>query len=118
MTRLDRGQIGKANGIDITVKSSGGLFRALAPTWDMVLGYKRQTMSETDYIARYRPILDSVSVDVWTALAATPTCTLLCYCPTGVFCHTHLAIEYAQMRYPDWFTDGRATTSLPRRYTL
>jgi len=37
MTRLDRGQIGKANSIDITVKSSRGLFRALAQrgTWSL-----------------------------------------------------------------------------------
>ena len=81
MTRLDRGQTGKANGIDITVKSSRGPFRAFAPTWDMVMGHKRRDLSDEEYIARYRPILDRVQLAVWTALAATPTCTFLCYCP-------------------------------------
>ena len=81
MTRLDRGQIGKANGIDITVKSSRGPFRAFAPTWDMVMGHKRRELSDEEYIARHRPILDRVQLAVWTTLAATPTCTFLCYCP-------------------------------------
>lgn len=39
MTRLDRGQMGEAKGIDTTVKSSRGQFRALSPTWDMVMGH-------------------------------------------------------------------------------
>ena len=118
MTRLDRGQIGKAKGIDITVKSSRGPFRAFAPTWDMVMGHKRRDLSDEQYIARYRPILDRVPLAVWAALAATPACTFLCYCPPGVFCHSHVAIEYALARFPDWFIDGRASASIPRRYTL
>ena len=81
MTRLDRGQIGNAKGIDISVKSSRGQFRAFAPTWDMVMGHKRRDLSDEEYIARHRPILDRVQLAVWTTLAATPTCTFLCYCP-------------------------------------
>ncbi len=81
MTRFDRGQIGKAKGIDISVKSSRGQCRACAPTWDMVMGHKRRDLSDEEYIARHRPILDRVQLAVWTTLAATPTCTFLCYCP-------------------------------------
>ena len=53
MTRLDRDQIGNAKGIDISVKSSRGQFRAFAPTWDMVMGHKRWDLSDEAYIARY-----------------------------------------------------------------
>jgi len=118
MTRLDRGQIGNAKGIDISVKSSRGQCRACAPTWEMVMGHKRRDLSDEEYIARHRPILDRVQLAVWTTLAATPTSTFLCYCPPGVFCHSHVAIEYALARFPDWFIDGRASASIPRRYTL
>jgi len=38
--------------------------------------------------------------------------------PTGVFCHSHVAIKYALARFPEWFTDGRASASIPRPYTL
>ena len=81
MTRFDRGQIGNAKGIDISVKSSRGQCRACAPTWDMVMGHKRRDLSDEEYIARHRPILDRVQLAVWTTLAATPTYTFLCYCP-------------------------------------
>ena len=81
MTRLDREQIGNAKGIDISVKSSRGQCRACAPTWDMIMGHKRRDLSDEEYIARHRPILDRVQLAVWTTLAATPTCTFLCYCP-------------------------------------
>ena len=81
MTRLDRGQIGNAKGIDISVKSSRGQCRACAPTWEMVMGHKRRDLSDEEYIARHRPILDRVQLAVWTTLAATPTYTFLCYCP-------------------------------------
>ena len=81
MTRFDRGQIGNAKGIDISVKSSRGQCRACAPTWDMIMGHKRRDLSDEEYIARHRPILDRVQLAVWTTLAATPTYTFLCYCP-------------------------------------
>ena len=38
--------------------------------------------------------------------------------PTGVFCHSHVAIKYALARFPEWFPDGRASVSIPRPYTL
>ena len=118
MTRLDRGQTGKANGIDITVKSSRRPCSAGGPTCVPVPAHKRRGLSGGVDGARYRPILDRVPLAVWTALAARPACTFLCYCPPGVFCHSHVAIEYALARFPDWFVDGRASASIPRRYTL
>ena len=45
------------------------------------MGHKRRDLSDEEYIARHRPILDRVQLAVWTTLAATPTCTFLCYCP-------------------------------------
>jgi hypothetical protein len=109
MTRLDRGPPRASS-----VKSSPRFGLA-----DLGHGqHKRRDLSDEEYIARYRPILDRVQLAVWTALAATPTYTFLCYCPPGVFCHSHVAIEYALARFPEWFTDGRASASIPRRYTL
>ena len=42
MTVLTRGQIKPGViGIDTTVKSAIGLWRSFAPTWSMVMGWKR-----------------------------------------------------------------------------
>lgn len=111
MTRLTRAQIqAGVLGLDTTVKSSTGLGRAFAPTWDMVMGYKRGTLSDAQYTEQYIHILDRVPASVWDQLAAAPAQTVLCYCRAGIFCHTHLLIAYAVRRWPERFSDGR-----PRR---
>ncbi|GJL52753.1 MAG: hypothetical protein NPIRA01_39800 [Nitrospirales bacterium] len=107
MTILRRAQIGKAEGIDTTVKSAKGLWKAFAPTWDMVMGVKDGRISEAQYTEQYQAILVSVRAEVWDALAQQEQATLLCYCRDGWFCHTHLIIEYAVKRWPDRFGDGR-----------
>lgn len=57
MTRLRRAQIRPgAIGIDTTVKSAQGIWRAFAPRWDMVLGYKNGTLNWQDYCAHYAQI--------------------------------------------------------------
>ena len=114
MTKLMRGQIGKATGIDTTVKSSHGHYRALAPTWDMVMEYKSGRMSPTEYTSLYQQILTCVPNTVWDALVAQPDQTLLCYCRDGQFCHTHLIIDYLLAQDPERFCDARTTASRPR----
>jgi hypothetical protein len=109
MTTLRRAQIRRGVvGIDTTVKSAHGLWRAFAPTWDMVLGVKRGTLSEAEYTVQYEAILSRVPAAVWDALAAEPEQLLLCFCRDGWFCHTHLLISWAVRHDPARFRDGRA----------
>jgi len=114
VTKLTRGQIGKATGIDTTVKSRHGLYRALAPTWGMVMEYQNGRMSATQYTDLYLTILARVPQVVWDALAAQPDQTLLCYCRDGQFCHTHLIIDWLLAQDPERFCDARTTASRPR----
>ena len=107
MTILRRAQIGKAEGIDTTVKSAKGLWKMFAPTWAMVLGVKEKRMSEAQYTEQYLAILANVNAHVWDELANHEQATLLCYCRDDWFCHTHLIIEYACTHWPDRFSDGR-----------
>lgn len=107
MTRLNRAQIGKADGIDTTVKSAQAPWKAFAPTWSMVMGVKEGRLTEEDYTAQYTTILATVPANVWEALAQPDHATLLCYCRDGWFCHTHLLIEYAVTHWPERFCDGR-----------
>ncbi|HBP88747.1 MAG TPA: hypothetical protein DD706_13735, partial [Nitrospiraceae bacterium] len=107
MTILRRAQIGKAGGIDTTVKSAKGIWKAFAPTWAMVMGVKDGQTSETQYTDQYQTILANVKAEVWDALAQQEQATLLCYCRDGWFCHTHLIIDFAVKQWPERFCDGR-----------
>ena len=108
MTKLMRAQIGRGvQGIDTTVKSAQGIWRALAPRWEMVLGHKKGVVSDAEYTEQYVQILNAVPANVWDTLAALPEARLLCFCRDSWFCHSHLIIEYAVRRWPERFQDGR-----------
>lgn len=102
MTKLMRAQIGRnVIGIDTTVKSAQGIWRAFAPRWEMVLGYKNGTVSEAEYTVQYEQILTRVPD------------TVCCYCRSRSFCHTHLIIDFAVRHWPDQFQDGRDPAQIP-----
>ncbi len=118
MTILTRAQIRPGVlGIDTTVKSAQGPWRAFAPRWDMVMGFKQGTVSWPAYCADYAQILARVPMPVWDSLAAAATQVLLCYCPNGAPCHTHELIAYAVRQFPARFRDGRpAPVITPRLF--
>jgi hypothetical protein len=116
MTILTRAQIRPGVlGIDTTVKSAQELWRAFAPRWEMVIGYKNGHVSEANYTEQYEEILERVPANVWDRLADGETQTLLCYCRDGWFCHTHLIIAYAIEHWPELFRDGRAPGHIPSK---
>jgi DNA polymerase III epsilon subunit-like protein/uncharacterized protein YeaO (DUF488 family) len=112
---LKRGQIGRARSgllLDVTAKSATGWATAFAPTWEMVSGHKGGTMGDSEYRRLYGEILDAAGEAAFERLwqfGADGTVKLLCYCPDGRFCHTHLLVDYAVKRYPKWFSDGRTS---------
>lgn len=80
--------------LDTTVKT-GDL--KVAPTWDMVLAYKRGELSSDDYQKEYQLILeDSMKEypDYWEELLQIPNLALLCFCKSGAFCHRVLLKEH------------------------
>jgi len=79
--------------VDITVKSGNPIF---APTWQMVMGIKKGTMTEDEYTEKYLAIMDSHEEEYldWLEESAGQQIALVCYCPEGAFCHRLLLKEH------------------------
>ena len=84
-----------ADRLDITVKGQDPLGRILAPTWNMVMGVKKGTITEAEYTMAYIPILLNAIRDENVAKQIKERykngLTLVCYCRSGDFCHRLLA---------------------------
>ena len=116
MTKLRRAQIRPGvQGIDTTVKTARGLWRAFAPRWDMVMRFKQGTLSWSAYCVEYAQILARVPMVVWDTLAAEPEQVLLCYCRDHAPCHSHEIIAFAVQQFPERFRDGRTTPVVTAR---
>lgn len=80
--------------VDTTVKS--GTVK-LAPTWEMVLPYKKGELSEEDYTKQYLEILEKSytdNLDWWDDFLLQDRIALLCFCKAGAFCHRLLLTEF------------------------
>lgn len=80
--------------LDTTVKSGEAL---LAPTWNMVLGHKAGTISDSEYEALYIAMLEERIIafpDFFDWLTARTEIALGCYCKAGAFCHRHLIVKF------------------------
>lgn len=80
--------------IDITVKSSTGIWRDAAPTWPMVLGYKRGTITKEQYTEKYKGIMGRFffkhGPEILKFLENNKKIALACYCRLDSFCHRNL----------------------------
>jgi len=109
MVDLTRAQIRRGViGVDVTVMSSKGHAKSLAPTWELVMGHKNGTLSDDDYAYAYGALLRMVPSVSWEWLQSQAdednNVTLLCYCKDGKFCHTHMIGLFAQSIMPDTFS--------------
>ena len=85
--------------LDITVKANTPPGDILAPTWDMVKGYKDGTLTQWEYAVKYFALILSRSMQNQPAFNTTFSAivtnrqqlTLVCFCPVGQFCHRILA---------------------------
>ncbi len=84
--------------VDITVKSSKPPESVLAPTWEMVNGYKSGNLDAWSYGIKYFALiinrlmtLDEKSRLSMDFLLNRPSITLVCFCPPQEFCHRILA---------------------------
>lgn len=90
--------------VDITVKGRCPAGKMWAPTWDMVTGVKKGTMSEKEYTRQYYKLLtsrwsDSDFVEATMQLvdmSKDRDVTLVCFCPAGAFCHRVLLVTWLQ----------------------
>lgn len=81
-----------ADRLDITTRGNDPIGRIFAPTWDMVMGVKKGTLSEAEYTAQYIHMM-SMSVQthhqIWLDVIHRPEVTFTCFCPAGAFCHRY-----------------------------
>lgn len=98
--------------LDITVKGQDPIGKFLAPTWDMVLSLKRSIpgtdeYTEQKYTEDYLRMLANTPPQhqwVWDLVLGHKSITLVCFCPSGAFCHRYLLKEYLLYCYPDQVT--------------
>jgi len=78
--------------LDITVRGRDPIGKHFAPTWEMVKRFNNKTISQELYILAYGGILaKSIALNgqIWQQVRETyiDRITLVCFCPTGAFCH-------------------------------
>ena len=86
--------------LDITVKGNNVAGKIYAPTWQMVQAVKEKTITEEEYTGRYYNLL----IERWKTngeemmrlvnMVSDRDMTLVCFCPSGAFCHRHLLVEF------------------------
>ena len=83
--------------IDVTIKSAKYPWNVFAPTWEMVMKYKR-TLDENAYINAYSTIVDKAfemhAKALSDLLKSDRTITLVCFCRPGDFCHRVLLAKH------------------------
>jgi hypothetical protein len=122
--KLFRGQIKTyygSNGADVTAKSATGLYKRLAPSWEIVMLRKQRNLSEDAYAALYETHLEKAADDkipekIHAHLQPTHdnVClVLLCYCNPNAFCHVDLLIEWLCLRYPQLYINANDRVPSP-----
>lgn len=83
-----------------------GKLEFLAPNAQLLSLWKDKSIDETTYCQRYRLQLKESwqQVSSWlTSLDGSATMTLLCYEPSGAFCHRNLVALLVKKHRPDVF---------------
>lgn len=73
---------------------------SLAPTKELLDGYKDGAVSWSEYEEVYNSLLESRNLNTITPAILENAC-ILCSEPTADQCHRRLAAEYLQEKYPD-----------------
>ncbi|QZA70957.1 hypothetical protein AH06_185 [Erwinia phage AH06] len=98
--QIARWRLAKTRGIaflDTTVKSAKE-YAFLAPSWEMVMGYKQGSISENQYTELYYELLRSrYKADKQPFLKLLDDfrdkdIAVACFCTPGHFCHRHLLV--------------------------
>lgn len=79
--------------LDITVKSGDQVF---APSWDIVMGLKRNEISWEDYKHKYQLMMkhsQQINRERWLEIIQQEDVLLVCYCPKPDQCHRSLLAE-------------------------
>ena len=84
--------------LDITVKGEHPVGKVFAPTWHMVNSVKNGG-SEKNYTEMYYTLMTQrwqLYRKVWDMLVQMcqyQDVTVVCFCPSGAFCHRHILVD-------------------------
>ena len=79
--------------LDTTVKSGDKTF---APTWEMVMGHKKEQISDEQYTREYYTMMRGSyrrNLPRWDEVLSMDEVILACYCRADEFCHRYLLAE-------------------------
>ena len=79
--------------LDTTVKSGDKTF---APTWEMVMGHKKEQISDEQYTREYYTMMRGSyrrNPPRWDEVLSMDEVILACYCRADRFCHRYLLAE-------------------------
>jgi len=84
-----------SDSVDITVKSSveGRIF---APTWNLVMDFKKGLISEDEYTNKYvKLMLESFNnnPNEWVKFLLKERVVFKCFCKSNSFCHRYILVE-------------------------
>lgn len=88
--------------LDITVKGNDPAGKLYAPTWDMVNGVKKGTLSPAEYEEKYYDLLiarwkaNGEEMNRLVEMVRDRDLTAVCFCPAGAFCHRVLMVKFLQ----------------------
>lgn len=83
--------------LDITVKGKHRIGQHFAPTWKIVMGHKKDIISDAEYTEEYHDLMIASYYAhnwAWQWVLSQPRVVLACFCPAGVFCHRNVLVEY------------------------
>jgi uncharacterized protein YeaO (DUF488 family) len=95
--RIYTGSVRRFHGpskLDITVKSGDKTF---APTWDLVMAYKKGHIAWAEYRERYTTLMRASYREHkarWLEVLGMDCVTLCCYCRPGEPCHRTILAEF------------------------
>lgn len=80
--------------MDTSIKSGDWM---LAPTWDLLMLYKKELITDAEYTDAYNALLEARLIEYpeyFKDLFNIDVIALGCYCRPGKFCHRHLLVAF------------------------
>ena len=79
--------------LNITAKSAGPTGKVFAPSWQIVMDFKKDIITWEEYEQKYKQMMRNSyrhHRKVWDEVMSRDEVILICYCPSSQFCHRRI----------------------------